>query len=208
MIQNRLCCTCYGLRTVTMSPAPTSLSPSTKAVPPPELPHRPGRRRCQLKDPNPAMSPSALSIGTVNHFKDSKWQSSLSSEAPKSSNPKSRTTKQQKKRFLLPELEFKALWMSNITCWQHPQLFVDYIATPPLLHLYLVFPIPYPLDPTIVTIQLRWLVTSIPNWQSEFDEATNHQPQLAASTSSLLLINWTNVRSQTRHFCSVTIETC
>jgi hypothetical protein len=56
MIQNRLCCT--------MSPAPTSLSPSTKAVPPPELPHRSGRRRCQLKDPHPAMSPSALSIGS------------------------------------------------------------------------------------------------------------------------------------------------
>ena len=64
MIQNCLCCTCYGLRAVTMSPAPTSLSPSTKAVPPPELPHRSGRRRCQLKDPNPAMSPSALSIGS------------------------------------------------------------------------------------------------------------------------------------------------
>lgn len=99
MIQNRLCCTCYGLRIVTMSPAPTSLSPSTKVVPPPELPHRSGRRRCQLKDPNPAMSPHALSIGSepLQRFKNGNHH--CLRKHPNQATPKVGPPKNKKKEF-------------------------------------------------------------------------------------------------------------
>ena len=51
------------------------------------------------KGSQPSNEPLCFVNWEWTHFKDSKWQSSLSSEAPKSSNPKSRTTKQQKKDF-------------------------------------------------------------------------------------------------------------